>query len=343
MTLFLATLLALTTGAAPAGRPVAEAAADSVDNRAMQVTRRAEQAAEAARKAAQKAAGARQKAAEPVRDRQLPTEEFLKLVNQQQRDKERAANAMKPSVAKRDATEDSLRMVANLRKRREWTMGDFAGASLATSYLVADNVTDHPPFRYCSYAFQPGLQLSAGRYFTQAFGLRLQTGLHRASNRMDHEWVNAPQYKTLYDSKGYYHFPMFELFADALFDISGTSSARRYHPLHVYAILGAGLFHTGRKSMSELHTPEAEAMRNDPGREYKLFEELLETSSHTTMAARAGLLFDYRLSREFSLTFEGTAAFAGDRLEGIKYDEPFDIVFLISAGVRYHLPSKKGR
>ena len=47
-------------------------------------------------------------------------------------------------------------------------------------------------------------------------------------------------------------------------------------------------------------------------------------------------MFDYRFSKSMSANLELTASVTDDKFEGIKYDEPFDILIKLSGGIRYY-------
>ena len=58
--------------------------------------------------------------------------------------------------------------------------------------------------------------------------------------------------------------------------------------------------------------------------------------THVGIAGRLGLMFDYRFSKALSADLELMTTFTDDKFEGIKYDEPFDILIKLSGGIRYY-------
>ena len=47
-------------------------------------------------------------------------------------------------------------------------------------------------------------------------------------------------------------------------------------------------------------------------------------------------MFDYRFSQKMSAGLELITTVTDDKFEGIKYDEPFDILIKLSGGVKYY-------
>jgi hypothetical protein len=324
-----------------------------------------QKAAEEARKAEQRAAEARKNAEEAAKRAEearknaskrsgtqtsantMPTEEFLKLVEEQKRMKEKSLEKRAGRIG-RTAT-DSLRWMKNQMKLRTWPRKWFVGSNLSVNFSVADNVTDHPPFRYFSDALGLGLEVYGGKYFDRKFGARIGLGVHNVKNRMDREivddgWrqmVNA-EGKYLYTGNGFFRFTAMELYADAMFDVTGVALTNKFYPLHVHVVMGVGMMMSGKKSLKDSdmlnQLPQDENHRYIVDGSPKLvsYEGLASQSSHVGIAGRLGLMFDYRFSKALSADLELMTTFTDDKFEGIKYDEPFDILVKLSGGIRYY-------
>ena len=324
-----------------------------------------QKAAEEARKAEQRAAEARKNAEEAAKRAEearknaskrsgtqtsantMPTEEFLKLVEEQKRMKEKSLEKRAGRIG-RTAT-DSLRWMKNQMKLRTWPRKWFVGSNLSVNFSVADNVTDHPPFRYFSDALGLGLEVYGGKYFDRKFGARVGLGIHNVKNRMDREivdegWrkmVNADG-KHLYTGNGFFRFTAMELYADAMFDVTGVALTNKFYPLHVHVVMGVGMLMSGKKSLKDSdmlnQLPQDENHRYivDGSPQLVSYEGLASQSSHVGIAGRLGLMFDYRFSKALSADLELMTTFTDDKFEGIKYDEPFDILVKLSGGIRYY-------
>lgn len=342
-----------------------------------------QKAAEEARKAEQRAAEARKNAeeaakrAEEARQRAaknggrnvnrqtntMPTEEFLRLVEEQQRMKEKALEKRQGKIG-RTAT-DSLRWMNNQIKLHTWSRNWFIGGNLSANFLAGDNVTDHPPFRYFSDAMGLGLEVFGGKYFDRKLGARVGLGIHNVKNRVDRETVDeawhGPQMVVTdaqgnqvpaYTDNGFFRFTAMELYADAMFDVTGVALTNKFYPLHVHAILGVGMMMSGNKKLKNpglLNTLEQTPVDpEDPGKPQfymvdgkatgaSTFESRVrDNGSHVGIAGRIGLMFDYRFSKKLSAGLELMTTVTDDKFEGIDYDEPFDILIKLSGGVKYY-------
>lgn len=318
--------------------------ARKAEQRAAEARKNAEEAAkrvEEARKKAGKDAGAKTGVST------LPSEEFLRIVEEQKRMKEKAQEKRQGKIG-RTAT-DTLRWMNNQVKLRTWPRKWFVGSNISANLCVGDNITDHPPFRYFSDAIGLGLEVYGGKYFDRKIGARVGFGIHNVKNRMDREivddgWrkmVNADG-KNLYTGNGFFRFVAMELYADAMFDVTGVALTNKFYPMHVHVIMGVGMMMSGKKSLKDSdmlnQLPQDENYRYIVDGTPKLvsYEGLASQSSHVGIAGRLGLMFDYRFSKKLSADLELMTTVTDDKFEGIKYDEPFDILIKLSGGVRYY-------
>ena len=105
---------------------------------------------------------------------------------------------------------------------------------------------------------------------------------------------------------------------------------------------GVGMMMSGNKSLKDADTldnlPQNEEHHYivDGKTSQKSFEGLTDTGTHVGIAGRLGLMFDYRFSQKMSAGLELITTVTDDKFEGIKYDEPFDILIKLSGGVKYY-------
>ena len=323
--------------------------------KAAEEARKAEARAAEARKNAEAAAkrveearkNASKKSGVSTNTNALPTEEFLRLVEEQKRMKERALDKRQGKIG-RTAT-DSLAWMKNQMKLHTWNRKWFMGGNLSANFLAGDNVTDHPPFRYFSDAVGLGLEVYGGKYFDRKFGARVGLGVHNVKNRMDWEIVENG-WRTmvdangnhLYTGNGFFKFTTMELYADAMFDVTGVALNNKFYPFHVHVVMGVGMVMSGEKKLkdadklNQLPQDENHFYLVDGNPTQVSFDGLIKKSSHVGVAGRLGLMFDYRFSKKLSADLELMTTITDDKFEGIKYDEPFDILFKLSGGVRYY-------
>lgn len=318
--------------------------ARKAEQRAAEARKNAEEAAkrvEEARKRAGKEAGVKTNVSA------LPSEEFLRIVEEQKRMKEKAREKREGKIG-RTAT-DTLRWMNNQKKLRTWPRKWFAGSNLSVNFCAGDNVTDHPPFRYFSDALGLGLEVYGGMYFDRKLGARVGLGIHNVKNRMDREIVDDgwrqmvdATGKHLYTGNGFFRFTAMELYTDAMFDVTGVALTNKFYPMHVHVIMGVGMMMSGKKHLkdadilNQLPQDEKHFYVVDGKKSQVSYEGLASQTSHVGIAGRMGLMFDYRFSKKLSADLELMTTVTDDKFEGIKYDEPFDILIKLSGGVRYY-------
>ena len=352
-------LLALMLALLPAQAQVEEIGGFDFTKKKAEQEAEAKRAQEAAQEAAQKAEEERKAAA--AEQERLKAEEEQRQANT----KGKKAKVKTPKVkTKEELLKDSLRMVAKQQKLlasqeklRTWNTKWGLGGQLAVNWLVADNVTDHPPFKHLGDALNVGMNVYATRFLTKVTGVRAGVGFHRMSNRVDRETVDEAWHNNwssdpanpciIYDGNGYYNFNVFEAYFDGMFDVTGLKRVERFRPFHVYATVGLGMLAAGEKKLKGTMHEELFEYFDDPddGRQRirtitggicESFESRVSTKSSAALALRFGLLLDYRFARNLSANLELNANITtNDRLEGIKYAEPFDIPLRIAGGVMF--------
>jgi hypothetical protein len=302
----------------------------------------AERAQKAAQEAAAKAAeGRRQAAIEAAKAGLQPVfnKEYSKQAREQEKQREKARRQVS-SRLKKSEMNDSIKLPENLMKLKTWRRGFFMGGQVGTNFAVADNITDHPPFKW-GEAWGVGANVYAGTFFSRGFGVRGSLSYQNVRSRVDRETVNGHWhgYK-LYNGNGFFHFDVLETNADILFDISGTSYSNHFYPFHAYLLMGTGLSVVGKKKLhGNWLVPDMRDEKGfilDPkGDPHPAFESRVDTKTHALWTFRLGLQFDYRISKHLSVNMEGTASISNDNFEGIKCDEPIDILLKGSAGLTF--------
>ena len=280
----------------------------------------------------------------------------------QEKQKERTTKASKPSKAPKkqkaigmsiDASapqpEPVKETTVKVKNTSTATKPWFIGGQMGPNFAVADNITDHPTFKYFGDALGLGFDVYVGKFFTPSMAGRLVLGYSNVKNRGDSGYVDitkkdAPNglglfpgkpgepgkvYSEMFKGNGFYHFGVFDLSADIMFDFVGSRAREFDKPFHILGFAGTGLLSTGEKKLNTKNgttSEETERMLNIIAGDPK---------SVTTFAFRLGLIFDYRFNSHFSLNFEGNMSITGDKFDGIDYDEPVDFLIKTQLGVTY--------
>lgn len=312
----------------------------------------AERAQERAREAAEKAAEARRQASlEAAKSglRPIFSKEAQRRARLYEKQKERALRDRSRRVVKAP-NGDSVWIADADPKLTTWRRKFFMGGQISTNYAVADNITDHPPFRWPE-VWGIGGNAYMGYFFSHGLGVRASVSYENVRNRVDRETVNGHwHYYGIYGGKGFFSFDVLETNADVLFDISGTSRSKRFYPFHAYIVLGTGLSILDTKKLrGGLLVPD---VRNEKGfivapyiqydangnvkKEMDLahpsFENRVSTKKHALWAGRVGFQLDYRVLKHLSINAEATLMFYNDNFDGIDYDEPIDFLLKASVG-----------
>lgn len=339
-----------------------------------QELQRAQEEAARAQKAAQAAAAKAEEQRKKIMENREPvmSEEVIRIAEAQERQRKLAREKRERKARKADAGGDSVWWANNQMKMQTWKRNWFVGAQIAPNFLVADNVTDHKLFKYAGDALGLGVNVYAGKYLSNRVALRLNLGYHNAKNRVDYETVDAWKLYQIHDGHGYYRNDVWEVGADALFDIGGTSRAVKFYPLHVHAVVGVDMLATGEKELvdgmvekkyytvtdKDGNERQVENYRvyYDEKREreqyeiwyvddngnvrqsefHEMFETRVSKKARVNMALRLGLLLDYRVSKNLSINLEPTVSIVDDWFDGIKYAEPIDVFIRLNAGLTYH-------
>ena len=253
---------------------------------------------------------------------------------------------------------DTARWERDRVRMKTWRRRVFVGSDVGLNFCVADNITDHPPFKWGD-AWGTGVEAQAGVIFNRKVGLRTGFGLHRAANRWGRENINTWQFQHVYSGNGFFTFSVTEAYLDVLFDVSGLASVDVFRPVHVYTAVGLSMLHTGDKEMDarahgfplvegsdgrkyydvDVKDAEGNTMKLPNGKPmhapYYGFGSTVDTDPQTMLGVRMSVLVDWRFSRQMSAGLEVGATVTGDRFEGIDYDEPFDIFLKAKAGVKW--------
>ena len=208
----------------------------------------------------------------------------------------------------------------------------FFSTQMRLNLAIADNITDHPISETLQHGIGAGFDISGGKYLTKSIALRLGMGYSNVKNRADDEYVTeAEEFVQNFKGDGFYHFSLFEVYSDAIFDFTAMSSyykadSRRFH---ILGRVGLGLQKTGDKKFypragvsQELHD--------------KVVNILTPEKYNTFLACRLGLILDYRFNPYWSGNFGINTSITTDKFDGIDFDEPFDILLRAYLGITYY-------
>lgn len=205
----------------------------------------------------------------------------------------------------------------------------FAGVHAGTNFVVGDNITDHPPFKYFFDAIGVDGGMYIGKFFTPSIGGRLDFSYGKAHNRADAEFVeNNEMFKNSFTNNGYYAYNVFTVGADVLFDFTSMCSNHASDPFHVIGLAGLGMWSTADFKF-EKRTPKTSMTSEEA------LKILASQGDCTSVYGRLGLILDYRVNNNISFNVEGNAGIMGDKFDGIDYDSEFDFLFKLQLGVTY--------
>ena len=207
----------------------------------------------------------------------------------------------------------------------KWFVGGHIGAASA----VADNITDHPTFKFLGKSLGLNCDVYGGTYFSPQIGCRIGLGYTNVKNRGDREYVNAECFTKYFRGDGFYRFDAFHVYADALFDFTNIFSLSET-PLHIVGVAGLGVLSTGDKELYPRKGANEKTIYNT----LKILAK--DVNGGTFLALRIGLLFDYRLTNHWAVNLEGNISVMNDRFDGIDYDEPVDFLLNASVGMAYY-------
>lgn len=208
---------------------------------------------------------------------------------------------------------------------RHW----FAGAHVGANYVVGDNISDHPAFKYFSDAVGLDGGVYVGKYFTPSLGGRIDITYGQSHNRGDVEFVeNDRRFLSSFKNNGYYRFNVLQAGADVLYDFTSCSSKHADDPFHVVGVLGLGLWSTSDYKLSTVAGAE---MTSDEG-----LDVIAREGGSTSVYGRLGCILGYRVSDNLSFNLEGNVNVMGDKFDGIDYDEAVDFLFRLQLGATYY-------
>ena len=208
---------------------------------------------------------------------------------------------------------------------RRW----FAGAHVGTNYVVGDNISDHPAFKYFSNAIGMDGGVYVGKYLTPSVGCRLDITYGKAHNRGDVEFVeNDKAFVNSFKNHGYYSFNVLQAGVDVLYDFTSRSRRHISDPFHVIGVLGLGVWSTSSYKLSAL--PGAEMTSADG------LKVIAPEGGSTSAYGRLGCILDYRASDNLSFNLEGNLNVMGDKFDGIDFDEAVDFMIRLQLGATYY-------
>lgn len=210
--------------------------------------------------------------------------------------------------------------------KKDW----FIGGQVGPTFAIADNITDHSVFRDFGSALGVGFNVYGGKFFTPKVGCRVGVGYFTTKNRGDNQWISETDFLDKYSS-AFYHFGTVEAYGDCLLDFTSMSAyySKSDHPFHVMGSIGLAMLATGEKHLS------TKAGGNGIEKE-DLNTMGISEKSCAVFAFRLGIILDYRFSPHLTGNFEINTSMAGDKFDGIDFDEPIDFLFKSALGVTYY-------
>ena len=238
-------------------------------------------------------------------------------------------------------------MVATAASAQLWIQGQrntqdmernwFAGVHAGTNFVVGDNSTDHPPFKYLSDALGLEGGVYVGKFFTPSIGARLDFSYGKSYNRVDKEMVrNNEGFKSSFGNNGYCGFNVFHARVDGLFDFTGGSVNHRTDPFHVIGVVGLGLYSTSDYKLKEKdgHVLTSDEALFGGNETYPM--ALASEGGNTGFYGMVGFILDYRINEKVSVNFETNCSMRGDKFDGIDFSDPNDYLFKMQLGATYY-------
>lgn len=229
-------------------------------------------------------------------------------------------------------------------KRHDW----FLGGQITRNVAIADNITDHSTMKYLGSAMGMGADLYVGRFLSKVVAVRVGAGFQSVKNRGDNEWISKSSVEAgstgtvkqadgtvvtkpmgFHDDikgKGYYHYNVVNVNADAVFDFTNMGTRGEYRKFHVMGYAGLGVLIGGEKKYDE--------KREGAGKEH-LQVMHIDDKATTNLAVRVGVIGNLNLTERFALNLDLGLSTTGDTFDGIDYDEPVDFLFKPSLGFTF--------
>lgn len=208
---------------------------------------------------------------------------------------------------------------------RQYKSGDnwFIGLHLGGNMSLGENV--RPRDFGDVLGFSGGL--SVGKYFSPAVGFRVQ-----ALYNMQKGVINQ-EMRDLAGADKTYKFNNLHGFVDVLFNLSNIfSQYKESRRFNVNALIGVGGNHTFGFQDDVNYGKTAEG-----NHKYEV-----DTKARTFFAARAGFLFNYKLSEALDLGLEATINATDDKYNGVYYDDNYDGYVDCLLGLTYHFKDHYG-
>lgn len=214
---------------------------------------------------------------------------------------------------------DTIRGVREDRFIDNW----FFGVHLGFNGAYGENIRIYRTSEYIK-SNRLGGMLSVGKFFTPIFGLRGTLGFMRQTGRAEKEPREVyPEYY----GDGFYDFSNFHGYADVMVDLHNwIYKYREDRRFHLIPIIGVG-FNTTFAFDKEKARRFAE-----PPAPY-----LINTSSDIYFALRAGLIFNYRLSKRWDIDLEIHMDATDDKYNGVIDDRIYDGYLVTMLGFKYNI------
>lgn len=195
----------------------------------------------------------------------------------------------------------------------------FVETRVGMSNSFAENMSSHAFGK-----FDVLLDAAVGRHFSQIWSTRVNLGFRHQTGWADQAAIDASK-----GTVGDYSFRMALVSLDEMMSLTnlfGHYSEKRMLNVQMFGGVGVNYSWGISKQTKEW-------------REYKV-----ENSDNVNLNLRAGLQFDFKLSKAVDLSVQGAYNFVGDTYNGHRHSEnfAFDPYLDLSAGVVIHLPDHYG-
>ena len=224
--------------------------------------------------------------------------------------------------------------VDTIHTLKPYKAGDnwFIGLKGGTNISMSENI------RFASFGKRLGgnIELTVGKYFNPAVGVRAEFGYTTQKSRVNSEYVDA--YPQIFGN-GVYKFNIFSGYLDGLFNFNNIfAKYKEGTRFNVVGILGIG-FNSSFGFDDKIDEWYAKSDQLEGGVDCAY---MINNDGQSKLAMRAGLQLGYKLNESLDLNLESTAHFTDDGYNGVRHSKKYDTYINLSAGVTYHFKDQYG-
>lgn len=175
------------------------------------------------------------------------------------------------------------------------------------------------------------LSVSAGYRFSDFLAARAKFRSMKLYSRTNLEFLeaNKEENSEYFPRDGFYGYNAIAVQGEAMFNLAHLlnpgNPERRFN---AYLILGGGV------NVMSAYDPHVSVWHPDNYDNRLLYGSyVVDTSDHTMPCGVGGLQLEYKLNKYLSLSLEALGTFTGDLMEGVKYEEAYDVYITYSGGL----------